>query len=92
MPSLWQLTCRYSSIKSTAAYTKHRASLFLTDRNIDSLLNLREDAFSLFLAEFTLPRLNPTAQSYKCITENLIIRHTHRFCILVPTAPEARHQ
>ena len=78
MPSLWQLPCRYSSIKSTAAYTKHRASLFLTNRDIDSLLNLREDAISLFLTEFTLPSLDPTTQSYKRITENLIILRTHR--------------
>ena len=78
MPSLWQLPCCYSSIKSTAAYTKHRASLFLTDRDIDSLLNLSEDAVSLFLAELALPCLHPSTQCDKRITENLIILHTHR--------------
>lgn len=78
MPSLWQLPCCYSSIKSTATYTKHRASLFLTDRDIDSLLDLSEDAVSLFLAELAFPCLHPSAQCDKRITEYLIILHTHR--------------
>lgn len=78
MPSLWQLPCCYSSIKSTAAYTKHRASLFLADRDIDGLLDLGKYPFCLFLAQLTLASLYPSTYGNESITKEIFIFRTHR--------------
>ena len=77
MPSLWQLPCCYSSIKSTATYTKHRASLFLTDRDIDSLLDLLHKALRLLLRHLALACLYPAPKRDESLTEEYAILRIH---------------
>ena len=77
MPSLWQLPCCYSSIKSTATYTKHRASLFLTDRDIDSLLDLLHKALRLLLRHLAFAGLHPAPKSDEGLAKDYAILRIH---------------